>query len=847
MGIRFPSSVTPDHDNYSLFGKAWKDRSNGVTELSAQIGSGGRNLEDDAARHMHQHKLLAARLNTFLDEAATPVVATRMAIGNTEIPYLKAPLISLRDARVLPSFSSVRHASMKSFNESKASSKLVGDYLRCDEHVRSTFLEKIEIKISQLQNNRKVRTRLEQLHGELSRLSEKKVKDLDALKNRKDELRSRKADAAELTGRDKMLAQTKLFLKRTNGELRSLERKTNEILTPSSYELHRADNNGEKVSNRPLHVEELKQRALGKSSGPVGDLRSKIDIRNFAETQFDSLADAMRHFHELLHSESGVRPADEQALRNAAKPILYSGDREAVHRFIHDMTRQLKRAGIESRELDEINALIPGTPGASQKLMQATVPGTGKQMRLQDEAERMAKALPKVLTLTAQHAEQLKSNLMQFDLSGVKALSDYVDGKYSDYPKAVEFIKSSQGKAFVDALIKKGIERFGPHYAPVRRFNEHRGPSDPRHVLNLTLDLLHKFSAVGGQPDKPSLLLPDLIQENQHLFMVTSDAEFWEREAVDKVGTRLVADQDINAKDKSRIFKQMKMRAAAMGMSKEDIDAFMIQGITNTLRNRNMAVVGTKVGGVVGSVAGNISSTPLSAAAAPYAPFLAVPGIMDIGLMPAGWAVGLGPGALVGATVLNSQKKARLKEGKDSGNVVQIRFDGNWGQAPATQKYTAASKKLSIGGERLVMREDVQKTALRPSFKTGGGQFGHAHAQVWKGMARDISSALWKPVRYAFYDGIKDAWKDLVIHNEPNPDARRKPAYSPAFTSAAMESRTASATPLATPSVRTISITERPSSVSDLRAASVSVGDSGVVIDSDTASSRSNSNTSPKA
>src|SRR3712207_7079925 len=44
------------------------------------------------------------------------------------------------------------------------------------------------------------------------------------------------------------------------------------------------------------------------------------------------------------------------------------------------------------------------------------------------------------------------------------------------------------------------------------------------------------------------------------------------------------SDGDVNATQKSRIFKQMKMRAAAMGMEDSEVQAFMTQGIANTDR-----------------------------------------------------------------------------------------------------------------------------------------------------------------------------------------------------------------------------------------------------------------------
>lgn len=86
--VRSPS-INPDHDNDSIAGKAWKDRANGVKELSAQIPSDELPLKDDSKRHARQRGLLAAQLNAFIDDAATPARWSRTAIGNSQDPHIR--------------------------------------------------------------------------------------------------------------------------------------------------------------------------------------------------------------------------------------------------------------------------------------------------------------------------------------------------------------------------------------------------------------------------------------------------------------------------------------------------------------------------------------------------------------------------------------------------------------------------------------------------------------------------------------------------------------------------------------------------------------------------------------
>lgn len=783
----FTPSVPPDHDNYSFMGKAWKDRHNDVTEVSAKIGSGNKDLSEFRERYAHQQKLLEARLNTYLDTVATPVAKTSTTIGNVQVPYVKSPLPAALDMRVLPSFSGARSASMRSFNESKAASKITGDYLRCDPQVRQNFLGTLEKAMADAVNRPEIMARLKELHAELNNLNSRKEKhqDLDALADRKKELEEKKGEVGKKQGKDRLLGRAGLLLSGTDRELRSIERKTHEILAPSSYEMHRVANNGAKVSNRPLHVEELKQRRLGKSLSDT-DLRTGIQIRNFTEKQFDVLADSIRKFQAGVRNSPGMplNEMDVQALRSAVKPILYSADRTAVHRFIRDMVRQLKRAGVDPAELERINALIPDKPSGAQKLVQGLVPGTGKQMRLQDEAERMSKALPMVLQLAARHGPQLKDNLMQFDLSGVKALRDVLQGRSDQQWRALEFIKTPQGKAFVDALVKEanGMPIMGGSF--LKRLGEPEVRKDAWKTLDLIKQMAEhtqdpaKFARTMTHSPLESNLKPlasekilasmmtTLVNNNQHLFMMTSDAEFWEREAVDKVATRLTRDGDVNATQKSRIFKQMKMRAAAMGMEDSEVQAFMTQGIANTLRSRNMTIEGTKIAGVVESVTGNIMSTPISAAGAPSLPALALPGLVDSVLMPAGWALGQIPGAAIGATVLDRMKNNRLQEASGNMNPVTPDLDGRWAAPTAGTTYVSASKKLKLGGRIGVKKANVEKPALTPLFRTGPSQYGHAHVQVWKGMGQEISSMVAKPLRFLAQTAAQDIWKDLVIHND---------------------------------------------------------------------------------
>jgi hypothetical protein len=775
MSNRFFSPKTPDYNNTSLFGNTWKDRANEVTELSAQIGSGHKDLSQAADRHVHQKQLLDARFNTFLDVANTPVV-TGMAPG-------------LRNAAVLPSFSRARAPSMRSFDENKAASKLRLEFLRCDEPVRANFLGSLQQKIGGAEG--RVKGKLEELHTELCQLSPKKYENLGALRTQKQLLEGLNSSASKQKGMDKFGARTKLFFNGTDRKLQSTERKINAIENPSSYELHRAANGGAKVTNRPLYVEELKNRRLeNRADEPA--LRGERDIRNFTKIEFDKLAEAMRGFQteSMKPLHESTLAYEVQLLRNAAKPILYSNERAAVHRFIRDMTRQLKRAGVPAEDLKELNELIPDEPGSMTKLFQGVTPGAGKQMRLQDEAERMAKALPKVLQLTGIYREQLKNNLMQFDLSGVKSLRDTLMGDQSPLTRtaALDFVKSPQGKSFINAMIDAVDQELrkpspGNPGIPIAEecIKKLKEDKDTRKDPQKTLSALSAiFYARGNARGRVAPLIEDLVQKNQHLFMMTSDTEFWEQEAVDKVGTRLTETDD--SKSKSRIFKQIKMRGAALGMDKEEVNAFMVQGIANTLRSRNMTIQGTKVGGMAGALIGNIASTPLSSVAATHAPIFAVPGLMDTILMPVGWGLGLAPGALYGGTVLEHKKQARLKEAKGHQDAVSVSLSGNSVPPGAGATYISASKRLQFNSKTILKRGEVEKSTLTPMHRTGKQQFGKAHAVVWTDMGKDVYSLVRDPTKYALYEGPKQAWMDLVTHHDPKQAARlQQGPRSPAF------------------------------------------------------------------
>jgi hypothetical protein len=153
--------------------------------------------------------------------------------------------------------------------------------------------------------------------------------------------------------------------------------------------------------------------------------------------------------------------------------------------------------------------------------------------------------------------------------------------------------------------------------------------------------------------------------------------------------------------------------------------------------------------------------------AAPHAPFLALPGIMDLALMPAGWAIGQIPGAIFGATVLNDMKRARLQEAKDSGDVMSSDLYKVSDVNHLSATYTSASKSIRFSRKNLAKLLNAEKPALMPMARGSFSQYKHAHGQVWKGMAKEISSLAWTPIRYVFSTGPQDAWKDLVIHNDP--------------------------------------------------------------------------------
>lgn len=781
----FPKTrAAPDHDNYSFAGKAWKDRTNGVTDLSAKVRSGEKDLTQQMERHAHQKDLLSARLNTFLDTAYTPTIVKREVIGSSDGLCLQVPIPSMRDARVLPTISQARNVSTRSFNEGKAASKLKQDYLRSDKEVRDDFILGLETKIAS-SDDLAQRKKLETLKVELTSIKPEKFADLGSLQRKKELLKQCKDEAKEKQGMEKVRAKAGLFFARTNGKLQSVDRKIAKIESPSSYEEHLVENGGTKVTDRPLHVEELKNRARGISHATT-PLRTKKDIQNYTEHEFDKLAKAISDFQaiDLQALTPSAREQKLNELRLAARPILYSKERTAIHRLIVDMSRQLKRAGAPEAALKELSELIPES-GIALKMLQSAIPGIGKQMRLQDEAERMAKALTKVLQLAATHKEQLKNNLMGFDLTGVKALlTTLQENPRSPSPQAREFTKSHQGQAFIKAAIKYARSDLGEQDENLINLQKHR--KDPEKAISCLSEVFLDKNNIGSHFEK-------MVKDNQHLFMVTSDTEFWEKEAVGKVGTRLVESDDPHTK--SRIFKQMKMRGAALGMDENATDAFMIQGIANTLRNRNMAIEGSRLGGATGALVGNLASTPVSTALTPSMPIFAVPGVADIFLMPLGWAAGLAPGAAIGGGVMSRMKGKRLAEAEHAAEhnkgPVEPSLAGPL-VAPVASTYASRNKKWALSGKTLVTREEVQKPTLNAMSVPGYSQFGKGHGEVWKDMGKELGGLVVNPLRYIFYQAPRDVYKDLVIHNDPKRAAQEQGrSRSPAFKSMPAEPRPA--------------------------------------------------------
>lgn len=781
FNIRLGSGAAPDHDNYHAAGPAWKDRINGVADLSAQIGKTGRPFTE-AQRMEHQGKLLDARLNTCLDTICTPALARKKQFGPFQASYTKVFLPGLRDARVLPARSAAGPLAAFSFNETRALAKLKGDFARCDKPVRDAFLAHLagtmeslrgDDGMEQAADRNAVADKLAAMYISLQRIhvSPDLQHDAAALGRQKALIASHKAEFSQKRGMDRLRGEAALLLDGASGKQRDLERKMKALADPSRYERHIVDSQGAKVSDRPLYVEELKNRRRGAVGLPgqaagqsvaANPLQSKRDAQDYTEREFGELASAIRDF------QASTGPDREQALQEAVRPILRSKERAAVHRFIREMTRQLKRAGVPQSALADVQRLLPDQPPAGLKLMQSMVPGTGKQMRLQDEAERMAKALPLVLDLVSQQQAQLRDNLMSFDFSGMQALLDDMQKNHGvPSAQAIAFLASSGGRAFVRRLLEH-VGRDGGHADLLKQVKAHAGKPELLAIILRGLPPVVFQNARGEEADVRDIFA-GVAAEHPHLFMKTSDREFWEREAVDKVGTALGGDGT------RRIYKQMQLRAAALGMDEWDVRPYMAQGIANTLRSRNMVIEGTKIGGTIGAATGNLLSTPLSVPAAQHAPVLAMPGLLDTVLMPAGWAVGLVPGAAAGG-MLWGMKQGRLEEAKNYRRPVPVQPLASAGRPAAPAGYTSASKAIGFSGKTLLKRADVEKPALSSMHLSPARQFGQVHQQVWKDMGKEALAAAGSSLKYLFHGAPRDIWRDLVVHRGPGAAVAAAPA-----------------------------------------------------------------------
>jgi hypothetical protein len=661
------SNVTPDHNNYSLFGNARKDSANKVTHLSAQIGQSWTGQENFDPQQ-HRKDLLEARLNTFLDVLHTPSTARKETVGPFDAPYLKIPLISARNTRV---------GSGKSFNENRAFSKVTESFLQCDAAHRADFLKTFlqSIHRAEYGSSPQIKKTLVNLYTCLSKAEREpnRVRDLETLQKTKKELEDylKSGQGKGQIGINRGEAKRKL----KKLHLREVTRDIAAIEQPSSYERHLAKHEGRRVNDRPLYIEEIKNNSK-ESVENAPSLKTQKEIQSFTQKKFQEAAGAFRAFQASFLAKpadtddavDAAHAAAKQSLDEAIRPILYSKDRKAMHRFIHDMTRQLKRLGLEgddAKTLEKLQEMLSSkhSHGFFLKMLQTITTGTGKQMRREDKAERMAQALPDLLQLSMEHHVALKNNLMAFDAQGC---------------------------------------------------------------------------------------------------MMTSDEAFWEREAIDKIMTSLTEKE--NSHQKTRIFKQMTLRAGALGMDTEDVPQFMAQGIDNTLSNRNMAIQGAKIGAKMGAVAGNIASTPLTKPMMAITPALALPGVADSVLMPIGAVVAAGPGAAVMGGVMSYKKKSRLKEAK----TIEVEPSPFHSQPALSEEeknntYTSASKKL-------VTKQPIEKPTLKPVHRSFFNQLGRAGGEV----SKDIGGELWGVAKqlteigtYAFYKGPRNAYRDLVRHRGP--------------------------------------------------------------------------------
>jgi hypothetical protein len=209
----------------------------------------------------------------------------------------------------------------------------------------------------------------------------------------------------------------------------------------------------------------------------------------------------------------------------------------------------------------------------------------------------------------------------------------------------------------------------------------------------------------------------------------------------------------------------MIMRGAAINLS-TDLAQFMSQGINNTLQNRNMAVEGSKLGGVIGSTIGNAVSTPISTAAlgTPYA-FVAFPGVLDPVLMPICWSIGLAPGAAIGGGIMGYMKNKRLKETQDTRDRVKL---GTTETNNATS-YTSASKKTDFSESLLqfkLIRNANEKPATQPVHLSIKDQFYASHGKLWAEIGKEAGKSLVDTLKYGFTTGPKNFITDIVVNGE---------------------------------------------------------------------------------
>ena len=761
--------LNPHRHNYSLFGNARKDHINDTQVLSAQVG-----LEDEFTeeqRQAHQSKLLDARLNTFIDAMSTPFHWRKLQVGSFEMPYTNAPV---------PAVTDIPWGTQKSFsfNENKAFQKLKRDFARCDKSVRENFIKTLSDKLAEANTNTHFAAQ-----NKLSRI-EKRLKELD---NNPKEIADL-ASLSELKDNDEKKSGLAKIRSQLFGETAAIQRKIAAIESPSSYQRHIADTSeGEKVTDRPLYVHKLRDRQKAQTftaetpaDAPLQTdasqaFKTKREIQEFTKQQFELFSNAISEFQKADRM-AGVTDQQKEvaadAIKTAALPILRSKDRLAVHRFVRDMTRQLKRAGVAGKEFEELKELIPNKPSHLLVGAQSLIPGLGKQMRRQDEAMRMAEALPKVLRLTVQNKDKILRNLMSFNLDGPRSLAlAFVGDTEAAKNEAVQFLKSPIGKKFGRAIasdyeqsggkknrkdIQNLLQTVHPMTKPAK-YHADKGtfdkPPSTAELLNSLSELLdYGLNGEKISSDGKARNLDTFVRSHQHLFMQTSDTEFWERESVAKLRSRFKNDDSESPKS-FRIFKQMQMRGAALGMKETEIEDFMGQGISNTLKNRNMFIQGSKAGGIAGAVAGNFISTPVSGALIPLFGFY-VP--TDPVTIPATFLSGAAIIGLAAGPILGKYKRDRLRELSNTRNdFVKVTIEKHDGKV--ADVYTSASPNFFT-------RKAVQKPSVLPQHYTFGTELKKAHGPILKGVAMESVVPLIDAAYYAFYEGIRQAVEDLIRH-----------------------------------------------------------------------------------